>query len=116
MSMYDTEDRKMIKRTLALAEENNKILKKLHRSLKWSRFFRMIYWLVVLGITLGAYYYIQPYIDNTVSLFDSIKQTLGQIHSAPASETIKNASSTQMSSEEANGRFDELLKFLKIKK
>lgn len=52
--------------TFKLARENNKYLRKLYSSMKWARFFRVLYWVVIIGSMLGLYYFIQPYVNNAL--------------------------------------------------
>jgi hypothetical protein len=57
------EEREILEKTLRLAEENNKLLSKIRRNMVLSSATRWIYWLVILGLSFGAYYFIQPYMD-----------------------------------------------------
>ena len=66
----DTDERKILERTFKLAEENNKILKKIHRSIKWGRFVKLVYWVIIIGSTVGAFYLFQP-------VFESFQDTFG---------------------------------------
>ncbi len=75
----DIEDKKKIDRALALSEENNKILKTLLRNMRWGRLFKTMYWLVILGVSIGAFLHFQPYIDQFVKGFDSFQQTLNRV-------------------------------------
>ena len=71
----ESDERKMLTQTLKLAEENNKLLKKMNRSIQWGRLFKMLYWVVIIGSAVGAYYFLQP-------LFESFKETLGGFSSS----------------------------------
>ena len=53
----------MLLETRNLAEENARILKSIQRSNRFSLFFRTIYWIVIIGASVGAYYLIQPYVE-----------------------------------------------------
>jgi len=66
----EPDERKMLKRVSKLSEENNALLKKIHRSIKWGRFVKLLYWVVILGSAVGAYYFFQP-------VFESFKETFG---------------------------------------
>ncbi len=57
------EERSILVRTHELAEENNKILKALNRRAKFSTALRVTYWIVVIGLSVGAFYFIQPYLN-----------------------------------------------------
>jgi len=71
---------------LNLTRENNKILRGMRRTQRWSSFLQIVYWFVILGIVFGSYYYIQPMIepflqiiDKTMSDFQGVKDSLGGI-------------------------------------
>ena len=53
-----------------MVKENNQILHKLHRAQKRAIFFRVLYWIIMIALALGAYYYIQPYLNQVVALYD----------------------------------------------
>jgi hypothetical protein len=64
------EERSLLERTYRLCEENNEILKSIRLSNRISMVMRVIYWLVIISISFGAIYFIQPYINflsSTVS-------------------------------------------------
>ena len=63
----------MLRENLKISRENRKILKRLQRSMRWGRFLRVVYWVVIIGGTLGAYYYIQPFVDNMKEMFSGIQ-------------------------------------------
>lgn len=69
----------------ALVEDNNRMLKKLTRALAWSRAWGIFKWLVIVGSTLGVYYYFQPQIQTLMSLNADIWKTVGS-----AKETLQN--------------------------
>ena len=62
--MDPDEERRLLKKTLVLAEESNTMVRKLYRAMRWERLFRFFYWVVIIAISLGAYYFVQPYIDQ----------------------------------------------------
>ncbi len=57
------EEKSLLERTYKLAEENSRMLKSLYRASMWSRATTIFYWLVIIGATFGAYYFIEPYLD-----------------------------------------------------
>ena len=86
------EEKELLKKTLALEEENNTILRSIQRSMRLARFMSILYWVFIIGSAVGAYYLIQPYIealtgayggaktsfsDNVYGIIDSFKE-LGQ--------------------------------------
>ncbi len=75
------EDRIKLARALELAEENNAILKKMQRVARWGRLIRISYWTIIIAASVGAFYYIQPYVDQLMQLYGSVKETAGDINS-----------------------------------
>lgn len=70
----NSEERELLERTLRISEENNKILRGMRRAGRLATGFRIFYWLVIIGLGFGTYYFIEPYVKqfNTVySQFDS---------------------------------------------
>lgn len=57
------EEKSLLQRALKLSEENNSILRSMRRSNRVSMFLRIIYWLIIIGLSVGAYYFIQPYVS-----------------------------------------------------
>ena len=57
------EERQLLIETRDLALENAKILKSIQRATRASMAMKVIYWVIILGITFGAYYFIQPYLE-----------------------------------------------------
>ncbi|MEK7578968.1 MAG: hypothetical protein AAB460_00320 [Patescibacteria group bacterium] len=63
------EERKMLEETLALSRENNIVLKKLRRGALWGRAMHLLYWVVIIGTTVGAFYFLQPLLDQFGSIY-----------------------------------------------
>ena len=73
----DIQEKRLLEETAALARENHKLLKKIHRGALWGRTIRFIYWVVVLGLAVGAFYFLQPYIDQARELYQGAQDVLG---------------------------------------
>jgi hypothetical protein len=57
--------RKLVQKNLALAEENNHILRGMRRSARWGRFFTLAWWVIIIAVTGATYYiYVQPYVTE----------------------------------------------------
>lgn len=67
------EEREMLKKTLELSQENNKMLKAIRRSMFWGKVVRIVYWIVIIGAAIGLYYYIEPYIDGAIGAYGNLK-------------------------------------------
>jgi hypothetical protein len=66
------EEKSLLERTYKMAEENNEILKSLRRSARWNTAFKVFYWVIIIGISLGAYYVIQPYLESVMGIYGSV--------------------------------------------
>lgn len=72
------------------------MLAKMRRSAMWSAAFRVLYWVLIIGISVGAYVYVQPYLDLLAKQFDSVKSALGSLNgggsgAAEIGQLVKNA-------------------------
>lgn len=70
------EERSLIERTYKLAEENNEILRTIRRSNRVSMIMRVAYWVIILIVSFGAYYFIQPYVEMMLGAYDSLQGSL----------------------------------------
>jgi hypothetical protein len=68
----DPESKKLLEETLHLEQDNNKILRSMKRSMFWARIMNIIYWLIIIGISVGAFYFIEPYLNKIIGLYNSI--------------------------------------------
>ena len=78
----DPEDKSTLRRVLELEQKNNKILSSIQKSLFWSKVFRTIYWVIIVAVSVGAYYYIQPYIDGAIQTYGGFKNDIINLKNA----------------------------------
>ncbi len=71
------EEREMLKKSVELSEENNHMLRSIKRSMRWSSIMSYIYWIFIIGSAVGAYYIIQPYLNQLLDVYGGAKQSLG---------------------------------------
>ncbi len=62
------EERSLLERTASLTEENNKMLRSIRRSGRISLGMRIGYWVVIILLSLGAYWVIQPLVQSMTSV------------------------------------------------
>ena len=65
----DEEIKGLLKENLSLSKENNQLLKKVRNFQRWSQITRFLYWFVIIGIAVGAFYFIQPYLGGVLNLY-----------------------------------------------
>lgn len=70
------EERELLERTLRVSEENNKILKRLQRAGRFAVAFKIFYWLAIIGLAFGAYYFIEPYINELGGAYTKFNDTV----------------------------------------
>jgi len=77
----DPESKKLLEDTFVLAQKNNKMLNFVVRSMRISRIMSIIYWALIIGSALGAYYFVQPYIDELIGIYGGAKSNLDSVGS-----------------------------------
>ncbi len=77
----DPDLRKKILELYDLTKENNKMLHSLRRAQRWASIMRVIYWILILGISVGAYYYIQPHLDQILGLYTQNQSFIDKVRS-----------------------------------
>lgn len=68
----DPQEKDLLKRAVDLSEKNNVMLKKLYRNMRVQRAMRIVYWIIIIGASVGLYYWIQPIIDQFLELYASV--------------------------------------------
>lgn len=63
------EEKELLKRSIVLAEENNQILRALHKSMRIGRVIKIIYWTIIIGSAVGAFYIFQPYLEQVINVY-----------------------------------------------
>lgn len=63
------EERELLSKSVTLAEENNKMLHSMVRSMRLQRIMTIIYWVFLVGSAVGAYYFIQPYLGDLINVY-----------------------------------------------
>ena len=75
----DPESKKLLQDTFDLTKENNKILRNMRRSQKISTFITISYWVVIVGISIGAFYFLQPYIGQVQNFIKESGDSINQL-------------------------------------
>ena len=72
----DAESKKLLQDTLELSKENNQMLQSMRRSMRIARLMSIVYWVFIIGSAVGAYYFIQPYVDEVIGIYGSTSEVL----------------------------------------
>ena len=73
VSRMDPETQRKLDRVLLLTEENNTILREVRRSQKTTQMMKAIYWVIIIMVTVGSLYFVQPYLGTLSSLYGGLK-------------------------------------------
>ncbi|MFA6554005.1 MAG: hypothetical protein WCS89_00675 [Candidatus Paceibacterota bacterium] len=74
------EEKSLLERTYKMAEENNHILRGIRRSNRYGIAAKIFYWVVIIGITFGAFYYLQPYLNSMVNLIEQAQKAVQSVN------------------------------------
>ncbi|MEW5907989.1 MAG: hypothetical protein AB1643_02320 [Patescibacteria group bacterium] len=99
--MYEEYLKDLLRKNLESSQASLNILKKMERARKMAMIFKIVKWIVIIAITLGLYYYIEPYLsglktnlNNMMNVLEQLKKTSDAMNSANLSpntlEKIKN--------------------------
>lgn len=85
----DRDIQEEVHETLELVQENNRILRSIQRARLWGIAFNVLKWVIIIGSSIGLYYYFEPQINSLMDAWDmaagmieSTKSQLNAINSA----------------------------------
>ena len=70
------EERNLLNRIAETVDENNSILRGMRTSMRISRFFSILYWVLIIGVSIGAYYFIQPYLEQLMGVYSGAQSDI----------------------------------------
>ena len=85
----DPESKQLLQNTLALAEENNKLLHKIRGVQKRETIWNTVKILVIIGIALGSFYYVEPYLNKVMDLYSSVSGVEQKINNSSLQDLLK---------------------------
>jgi hypothetical protein len=65
--------KELVRQNIALAQENNQILHALRRGAWVSRALRIFWIALIIGSSVYAYWYVQPYLDQLLGLYGNLQ-------------------------------------------
>jgi hypothetical protein len=78
-------------KTARLAEENNKILRRMQRAQRTAAFFRFVQWFLIVGsFVLLYYYWVQPFIAEIQATTETYKNVLDSGKDTVRYEALEN--------------------------
>ena len=76
MNPYEKE---LLEKTYALSKENNSMLKKIRSASRWSVFFRVMYWILIVVVAVIAFMFVKPYIDAVFNAYGSVQEDINSV-------------------------------------
>ncbi len=82
----------LLKENIEISRESLKILKGIRRANRIASAFKIFYWLVIIGSAVSAYYFLEPYIKQGLTIVSQFQEVV----SGPqkAGSEVKNGSQT----------------------
>ena len=74
----DEETKKLLREDVEITKENNQLLNKLVSYQRWARWLNVSKWVIVVAITLGTLYYVQPMLDGALNYYKTILDTVSE--------------------------------------
>lgn len=62
-----------------MVQENNKLLKKIHATGRWSMILGFVKWAVYIGLIIGSYALLQPYLNQMMETYSGIQESAGAL-------------------------------------
>lgn len=73
--MDNKEIERLLLENLKLSRENREYIIKIDRRQRWARNTRVIYWVILIGLAVGGYYYAFPYLQEFQKTFSETWNT-----------------------------------------
>ena len=78
-----------LKRIEETLEKNHNLLVRIRRVQRNGQLFKIFYWILIFLFALGAFYYIQPYLNQLIEAYTGIQNTQEQLqNSIPALKNV----------------------------
>ena len=85
----DPDTKQLLEDTFELAKENNKMLHHVRRIQKRQAFWAIVRVILIIGIALGLFYYLEPYLNKIINLASSIPGVKENLNIGSVQEMFK---------------------------
>ncbi|KKT20147.1 MAG: hypothetical protein UW04_C0036G0013 [Parcubacteria group bacterium GW2011_GWB1_43_8] len=89
--MEDEELKVLLRENIEVSKESLKILKKINRGRIFGNIFSVLKWTLILGLSFGTYYYIEPFLSQYVDMLKGLASSVENI--GEISNNINSATS-----------------------
>jgi len=77
--VIDEELRRLLNENLEVSKETLKITKKMNRARVWGSVFSFLKWVVIIGVSVGSFYYIEPMLQKTLETLTGAMDEINQV-------------------------------------
>ena len=70
------EERSLLYKMAEQVSENNSMLRSIRSSMRWASVWRAVYWTLIIGTSVGAYWFIQPYINQILGSYSGAQSNI----------------------------------------
>lgn len=85
----DPEAKQLLENVLSLEKENNIILHKIRGIQKRQAFWQVLKYILIIGIALGSFYFLEPYMNKIVDLYNTVSGTQQKLNSTSFQDLLK---------------------------
>jgi hypothetical protein len=86
----DPESKKLLEETFRLTKENNHMLHKVRSFQKWSSWWSMFKIIVIVGITLGSFYFLEPFVNKFIGIWNNVSGSQQEnLNGSPVQDFLK---------------------------
>ena len=79
VNMLDPKEEKLLEETYEIEKENNEMLRSLYRNMWTGRLLSVVYWVLILGLMAGSFYFAQPYIEKLMNMYNQASNFLPSV-------------------------------------
>ena len=80
----DDDTRQLLKKTLKVAEENNRLLKRMRRNAFFGGILRLMWWAVIIGLPVYLYFTVfEPYLVDLNETYEALKGGIENLQQIP---------------------------------
>ena len=83
--------KELLRKNLEVSEESLKILRKMNRARVRGNIFKVIKWIIIIALSVGAYYYIEPYLRSLMDALSQISASMNQLRGVGGQLNPSNA-------------------------
>lgn len=94
--MIDPELKTLLEKNIEKSEETLSVVKGLRSMQRWGSFFTILKWVLIIGVSLGAYYYIEPYLAKLLDAYTQFNDTISGVQKIGESVGSTASSTTSL--------------------